>query len=100
MNSNNDWIKLYEQTPPVYEAVELKVVVDGKEGIQINRLAPTMDGKYVWDYCDYDGCEVLGWRKIKKDAIIYYLLDMLKEEHMGMEVKTRNMIKEKFGVEL
>lgn len=63
----NNWIKMYEQTPPVNEDVELKVVIDGKERIYINKLIPMWNGIYKWCYCDYDNCDkVVAWRKIKE----------------------------------
>ena len=34
------------------------------------------------------------------EEIIWYLLDLLEEEHMGMEVETIELIKEKFDIEL
>ena len=59
----NKWIKLYEQTPPVNVEVELKFIENGKEVVQVNKLIPMMNGKYVWQYCDYDDCdEVVAWR--------------------------------------
>ena len=61
----HEWIKLYEQTPPVNTEVELKFIENGKERIQVNKLIPMMNGKYVWAYCDYDDCdEVVAWRKL------------------------------------
>ena len=57
------WIKMYEQVPPLNEEVELKVIIDGEERIYINKLIPMMNGTYIWAYCDYNGDEVVEWRK-------------------------------------
>jgi hypothetical protein len=59
----DNWIKLYEQVPPLYEDVELKVIVNGEERIYLNKLIPMLNGTYIWAYCDYNGSEVIGWRK-------------------------------------
>ena len=65
---SNEWIKLYEQTPPVNKEVELKIIRNSKEIVQINKLIPMMTGVYRWMYCDYDDDneEVIAWRKIVK----------------------------------
>ena len=59
----NEWIKTYEQVPPLNEEVELKVIVNGEERIYINKLIPMMNGTYIWAYCDYNGDEVVEWRR-------------------------------------
>lgn len=60
-----EWIKLYEQAPPVNEDVEVKVLTNGEERIYVNRITPLMNGQYVWEYCDYDGGdEVVAWRRL------------------------------------
>lgn len=65
----NEWVKTYEQAPPINEEVELKVIVDGKERIYINKLIPMCNGIYKWCYCDYDTCdEVITWRKRQYDS--------------------------------
>lgn len=56
----NNWIKMYEQVPPINEVVELKVIVNGEERIYLDKLIPMQNGTYIWIYCDYDGCEVVG----------------------------------------
>lgn len=61
----NDWIKMYEQVLPINEVVELKVIVNGEERIYLNKLVAMLNGTYSWAYCDYDGCEVVGWRSMK-----------------------------------
>lgn len=61
---DDNWIKIYEQVPPLNEEVELKVIVDGQERIYINKLIPMLSGIYKWCYCDYDGDEVIGWRRM------------------------------------
>ena len=62
-----EWFKMYEKAPPLNEDVELKVIIDGKERIYINKLIPMMDGIYKWAYCDYHpGDEVIEWREIEK----------------------------------
>lgn len=33
----SEWIKTYEQVPPLNEGVELKVIVDGEERIYLNK---------------------------------------------------------------
>lgn len=62
----HQWIKLYEQAPPINKDVEVKVIVNDEERIYVNRLTPLMNGKYVWEYCDYDndGDEVVAWRRL------------------------------------
>ena len=53
-----------------------------------------------WDVVPIRCISPVTTEKINKDAIIDYLLNMLEEEHMGMEAKARNMVKEKFGAEI
>ena len=61
----HQWNQLYEKTPPVNVEVEVKFIENGKERTQVNKLVPMMNGKYVWQYCDYDDCdEVVAWRKL------------------------------------
>lgn len=60
----NEWIKTYEQMPPLNEDVELKVIVNGEERIYINKLIPMMNGTYIWAYCNYDYDEVIEWRRL------------------------------------
>lgn len=67
----NEWIKTYEQAPPINEEVELKVIVDGRERIYINKLIPMWNGTYRWCYCDYDNCdEVVAWRKKQDESFL------------------------------
>ena len=52
---------------------------------------------------DKDGvgyCPICDKKVVVKDDIIDFLLDMLEEEHTGMGGKTKDIIKEKFGVVL
>lgn len=59
------WNKLYDKTPPVNVEVEVKFIENGKEKTQVNKLIPMTNGKYVWQYCDYDDCdEVVAWRHL------------------------------------
>lgn len=63
-----NWIKMYEQVPPLNEEVELKVIVDDEERIYINKLISMMNGIYKWAYCDYNLYdEVIEWRTIQND---------------------------------
>lgn len=50
----------------------------------------------------YDALEILrSWyyEQNKKDEIIYYLLDMLEEEHVGMKAAAIKEIADKFDIE-
>ena len=58
------WIKLYEKVPPINRNVELKIVINGEEKVQVNKLIPMMDGSYKWSYCNYNDKEVIAWREI------------------------------------
>lgn len=58
------WIKLYDKVPPISKDVELKIVRNGEEKIQVNKLIPMMDGSYKWSYCNYKDNEVIAWREI------------------------------------
>lgn len=58
------WIKLYEKVPPINRNVELKIIINGEEKVQVNKLIPMMDGSYRWSYCNYNDKEVIAWREI------------------------------------
>lgn len=60
----HEWNDLTEVTPPVNKKVELRVFVDGKERIYEDRLIPLVNGNYIWQYGDYDGCHVESWRHL------------------------------------
>lgn len=60
-----DWIKLYEQVPPLNEEVNLKLIYNGEEKITFDALIPMMNGTYIWSYGDYSDCEVIAWSKRK-----------------------------------
>lgn len=81
---------------PVYEALE-----------NLDDFLEELDEFYglaALKYGDeaYNALEVLrSWyyEQNKKDEVVYYLLDMLEKEHMGMRASAIEEIKDEFGIE-
>ena len=67
----SEWIKTYEQVPPLNEEVELKFIAEnGEERITVDRLIPMCNGTYIWNYGDYSSCEVVAWKKKQDESFL------------------------------
>lgn len=59
-----EWIKTNKQPPPLNEEVYLKYITEnGEERITVDKLIPMLNGTYIYCYGDYDGCEVIEWKR-------------------------------------
>ena len=60
---SDEWIDRKVLTPPINEYVELKFIENGEEKIIEDKLIPMMNGTYIWCHGNYDGCDVISWRR-------------------------------------